>query len=1039
MDLDSGRILNYGYYEIDTKTGATRNREEFPVVQWMFMYCTYHPELQRVYGYMLDFNSDSPRYVWASATTDALDEPESDYNVVSSHCYAMTYCHADGQIYGVNTKNQFVRIALDGTQTVLCTLPNASSILTNYFAGLCWNEGSKKFYFNANYSGNTSAILSITPDGKTVETEYQLPDAAEFSYMYTVVNGALPNQPYQPTVGAISFPDGSLSGTVTYTLPSYYGNGTTIDKSAEMTYTATLDGSVYNGAGATGTGHPGDKITVDYTTTQGLHAFGIYVTLDGENSPRGYRATYIGNDTPEMPTEVVLAYDKISWNPVTTGTHKGYIDTNAMEYEVTLNGQVLGTTSNTYYDIKLDGEGELTGYVATVTPKCHGLVGKTAESNHLVYGEPYYLENGYYIAPTEQQWEQCTTVDGNKNGATWEYDPKVAEWNGEENCFSIMWTKEFDDYLFLPPVYIDASNKYYKLSFRCADGYQEHNATLDVIYATAPTPDAKVGTILDPYYPKQQKNPGFKRWDLVEGYMHVEESGVYYIGFHAYATDGNGLYVNAISLEPSDVTPVSPRAMDVLNVSAAGNGQNKATVALIPSDYMMDGTRFPDNTTIYANAVVNGKPATYNGEPLGLVPVKVPLYTGDAAPAFYVDTEQSGNYGTIYEEKNMIEVNLVNIVDGVENPGPISRAEVYTGYGYPAIPQGLEATVLEDYSSVKMTWDRVTEGYGGALINPETVVYETFLYVELSGGMIIYWLDLLEEGDHIEGTEYTFNLLDVYDWISHISYEDAPQAWYSVGVQSSNEAGTSHYVKYVDVIMGKPYDLPYIDKFDNPLGMYGNATEMWIPYSQLDGVNRSGSWAKGELADGDLALLGRSPGGSGSGAIGIPVFSTLGMEDATITMSVRTGNSCPPFKLLFEHYGTYEYTVVGSFSPEGTASEFTDLTFELPAEYMNLPAVKIMIVPEYSSTSQQFWMNRISIDGTSSASVDSVNGNAGKIIGGNGVITLQGFGNEIVTVTAADGRIVAQTRATGDEANISVDKGIYIVTAGKKVAKVIVK
>ncbi|MCH5237576.1 MAG: T9SS type A sorting domain-containing protein, partial [Muribaculaceae bacterium] len=270
---------------------------------------------------------------------------------------------------------------------------------------------------------------------------------------------------------------------------------------------------------------------------------------------------------------------------------------------------------------------------------------------------------------------------------------------------------------------------------------------------------------------------------------------------------------------------------------------------------------------------------------------------------------------------------------------------------------------------------------------------------------------------------------------------DAPQGWYSVAVQSSNEAGTSHNVTYVDVIMGKPYDLPYVDNFDNPLSMYGNSTEMWIPYSQLDGVNRSATWGKGELADGGLALLGRSPSNSNtSGAIGMPVFSTLGMEDATITMSVRTASTCPPFKLLFEHYGTYEYTVVGSFTPEeGSAPEFTDLSFPLPAECLDLPAVKIMIVPEYSSTSQQFWMNRISVDGTSSASVESVNGNAGKIIGGNGVITLQGFGNEIVTVTAADGRTVAQTRATGDETNIRVDKGIYIVNAGKKVAKVIVK
>ena len=141
-------------------------------------------------------------------------------------------------------------------------------------------------------------------------------------------------------------------------------------------------------------------------------------------------------------------------------------------------------------------------------------------------------------------------------------------------------------------------------------------------------------------------------------------------------------------MQPSDVNGNSPRELEILMLSPGAEGKNIAAVTMLPSPYKMDGTGFPEGDEIYAVITVNGKPATYNGVEVGPVALDPNIKSGQSPVSQWVDTEQSGyrNDDYLQYEENKIVVQVYDVIDGVENWGPVSRGEVYTGLDIPATP-----------------------------------------------------------------------------------------------------------------------------------------------------------------------------------------------------------------------------------------------------------------------------------------------------------------------------------------------------------------
>ncbi|MDE6559403.1 MAG: hypothetical protein K2K29_05910, partial [Muribaculaceae bacterium] len=64
---------------------------------------------------------------------------------------------------------------------------------------------------------------------------------------------------------------------------------------------------------------------------------------------------------------------------------------------------------------------------------------------------------------------------------------------------------------------------------------------------------------------------------------------------------------------------------------------------------------------------------------------------------------------------------------------------------------------------------------------------------------------------------------------------------------------------------------------------------------------------------------------------------------------------------------------------------------------------------------------------------------AQKVSAGFGVINVENFAGEPVVIAAADGKVVVSGKVASNNYSYSIDKGIYLVTIGKKTYKVVVK
>lgn len=79
--------------------------------------------------------------------------------------------------------------------------------------------------------------------------------------------------------------------------------------------------------------------------------------------------------------------------------------------------------------------------------------------------------------------------------------------------------------------------------------------------------------------------------------------------------------------------------------------------------------------------------------------------------------------------------------------------------------------------------------------------------------------------------------------------------------------------------------------------------------------------------------------------------------------------------------------------------------------------------------------NRVLI---AASGVDGIS-DAQSVIAGKGTIEVNGFAGQLVSIAAADGKIIVNAPAKSNNAVYNADKGVYLVTIGKRTFKVIVK
>ncbi|MCH5223279.1 MAG: fibronectin type III domain-containing protein [Muribaculaceae bacterium] len=991
MQIFSGMLFNYDYFEIDFKTNQIVRFEEYDVnsIESYFVLAVYDEGNDKIFGIAEEF--ESGKFYWASA--NAYDPGKItlikavDYDI----CHSLCYNPSDGYLYGVNGYNQFVRITPEGNQTVISVYESAD--LSNYVTGLVYSPVENLFYWNAVFKDNSSDLYTISPDGEFNAVQNYYFDE-EFTYFFTTDEFFDADKPMAPVFDSIDFVNGSLSGQVKLTMPLEYVGGTALNSDIDLTVKA--NGTEYY----TSTVKPGSSISVDLTFEErGFYEIQAYVTVDGKNSAKTSVRQYLGNDTPTAPKNVTLSSTEITWDAVKTGVNGGYVDVDAMTYNVYLNGEFICNTTETTVPVDLGEDHPLESYTATVSAECNGYVSMTAYSNVIVSGNAYTPP--MYFVPTPEEFALMTVVDVNNDGRTWQFDAvyKCAMVNFTTSDMS--WP--MDDYLYLPPVKIDDPEKYYKFSYEVGLRGHYTGDKIEVVYGTSTNPDDIVDTIIEPFEPTVL--PGEGEWNYLEGMMKVSEPGIYYIALHCLSDHyAVGMLAKNFMLADENITDSSPKEVTDLTVTPGQEGALYATV-----EFTM-----PTETLFGTNLTVETLSATISVEGLES---STQIKTGK--PGETIKTDIVTQQGT-----NVINV----VVDAGNYSSPITSMEVYTGIYAPSTPQNVNCTVGEDMLSAHITWDKVTTPYNpDGYLNPENITYSVILLVDY--GISSVW-ETVAEG--LTDTSYTFSIDPT-----------ETQQQYILGVRAVNEAGDNGYINLALPVLGTPYNLPFIENLENGVV----ATDPWYAYSAYDRESYDATWTSGALGEIDETLpdperfvfIGyTNKMGSSKGLLGVPCFSTLGSSSVTLSFNLLTGPMTANVRLFAKTYGLNDYEEIATIpGNQGTTAEYSQVSYELPASLTNKPWVQLFIEADFSNVTQICALGSFKVTGDN-AGVNSVFDNSFISTTGKSIL-FKGLDGKNYQIYSVDGKTVAEGKVTTDNFTQSVAEGYYIVKCGNITKKVVVK
>lgn len=140
-----------------------------------------------------------------------------------------------------------------------------------------------------------------------------------------------------------------------------------------------------------------------------------------------------------------------------TGIHGQDISADGVEYEVWVDGQKVGVTSNTSYRMDFD-PAELQSHLAAVYAVNHGKVSQGGFSDRITVGKYRTLPATFVPEAGDVLLAKVNDPEG--DGYTWAYHTGHQAW-GKQYASS----GRNDDWLFLPPIFFDDDKALYEISF----------------------------------------------------------------------------------------------------------------------------------------------------------------------------------------------------------------------------------------------------------------------------------------------------------------------------------------------------------------------------------------------------------------------------------------------------------------------------------------------------------------------------------------------------------------------------------------------
>lgn len=969
-------VLRVEYVEYDFALGDVLKQEVIPDNK-LFYNAIYNESDGFIYGYG---TCDEGFAFMRAPMSNPLDiSIVKNVTVYEEICQSLAYCPVDNGIYGITTGGKFVKVNRIGEQEEL--FPLDSRLTFTYVTGLAYSLTDNLFYWNMVGIDGSSSLYAISATEKSARPVADYISQEQFLFMFAINEEYYADAPAKPVYVKNTFDKGSLSGMVSFRLPSRLNDGSNISASTMIDWTIALDGKQYG----SGKGKPNSYAEINFENlTEGIHTFTIRPSIGNRTGLSVPVSLYIGNDVPSAPRNVVLDKEgNLKWDAVTTGASGGYVDPEAIVYSVYFLGKETETTSATSSKVNLPTDAPLNTYFATVAATFKSKTSDATPSNIVICGNPLTLD--VELTPTYSQSDLFTILDNNGDGHSWTFLP----FDEQGACFYSDYSKteRMDDWLFLPVISFDDAKAFY--SFEMQAKYfqlQYPDEFVEVRFGTEPTAEAMTGEVMEL---TRIIEPDYTTYG---GKFRVPAAGAYYIGIHSMSNaDMAGVYVKNFSVKKSAISDQSPAAVTDLEAETeTGFMYPRATVKFRLPNKTMGGADIPASSTVtaYVSALSND---TVAGAPGSLQTAVVDLREG---------------------------VNRITVTTAIGSiPGDVAWKSLFIGNTIPEPVDNLTGVVSDDMMSIRLNWLAPVQDANNVTLDPSTVTYN--IYILGQDG----W-EMIDGG--ITETTYTYSLPS-----------GTMQTAVQLGVQAENSAGANNKLKVHMVALGKPQNLPMIDEFTNLQRLMPG----YAYYIPADNYVANWDFTKSaELpdcpSDKGYALTCFSQRAGQKARFSLPAFSTRGIKEATFTATLWTGSNSPLISFLYESASSQ--TLKTLYLVERTG-RWENIEIVLPNDAQNNGWARIYIECDMDAANQIFALDKYSVAISSASESISAENAAPAIEAIEGGIRISGGEGVRLVIATPDGRIVTTRTNIPSELTVETAPGLYIVKAGETTAKIAVR
>ncbi len=717
----------------------------------------YDPTTGHIYGC---FNNDALNgYVFGTLNTSTWKR--NVIRAIPSGFYNSVMCDANGQVYAITNRGVLLKInKTNGVETAI----GSTGVVPYYTSSATIDPRTGRCFWTVSLEDNPSGTgrsflyeVNLTTGAATQIYEFTAND--EITGLFTPPLEANLKAPAAVQNLSVQFNNGSLSGNVSFLIPTTLYDGTT--GSGEVNYKVLVNGTEK----LSGTSSYGKALNLPLTiASAGQYTIEVRTSNSAGLSPGTQKQLWIGPDQPK------IGGCGASWTPpakmfsvnwaAAMGAHGGYIDRSTITYDVIrLPGKEkvsTGQTATRFNDTVSDASAFYArryGIVAHAGGLSSDTVWtSTAVANTLL---PPYSHN---FSSTDDLLGY-TIIDQGNDGRTWGYE---ALYDAQYKTIHAKHhqSRPKDDWVVTPPITLQAG---YIYRFTADMGVKVESYPEDFEMYWGKTSSVsglsnvlKTKTTINNVVPAPQG-----------GYIKVEETGKYYVGIHA-CTRPNQFYIFATNFKFSE-------GMSVLAPAPATN-------LTVSGDYAGSNT---DTIRFNAPALNLNDAALSNLDKVELLRDSVLIHTFNApapgAALSYIDKATEG-----YHTYQVIAYNE-------KGAGREAQIRAFSGVNIAAPPAHAVLKEKGNSGEVTLTWEPTTKDIDGKPLNPALVTYNIYEATDDEPRLI---------AEGLTKPNHTFRAVD-----------NGKLAFVNYGIRAITRGGASAYCQTPSLCVGTPLQTTFTETF----------------------------------------------------------------------------------------------------------------------------------------------------------------------------------------------------------------------------------